>query len=67
MLLNLSFQKATASYLALLPLGTYSTRLAPATLLGKVLRNTFGGSVAAIRRLTNWRQKLKALAPISLV
>ena len=53
MLLNLSFQKAKASYLALLPLGTYSTRLAPATLLGKVLRNTFGGSVAAIRRLAN--------------
>ena len=53
MLLNLSFQKATASYLALLPLGTYSTRLAPATLLGKVVRNTFGGSIAAIRRLTN--------------
>ena len=53
MLLNLSFQKATASYLALLPLGTYSTRLVPGTLLGKVVRNTFGGSVAAIRRLTN--------------
>ena len=67
MLVNLSFQKATASYLALLPLGTYSTRLAPATLLGKVLRNTFGGSGAAMRRLTNWRQKLKALTPISVV
>ena len=53
MLVNLSFQLATASYLALLPLGTYSTRLAPATLLGKVVRNTLGGYVAAIRRLTN--------------
>ena len=53
MLLNLSFQKATASYLALLPLGTYNTRLVPGTLLGKALLNTLGGSVAAIRRLTN--------------
>ena len=44
MLVNLSFQKATASYLALLPLGTYNTRLVPGTLLGKVVRNTFGGS-----------------------